>query len=125
MTDNELREIVKKLQYQVSILGQTIDYDAHPVENLIMSMDWGPGEIDKAHDIFERWEKVIDAGGKVSQHQFEKDFGDAFGVNYQGVKPIVTAFWENGQWTDVCEAYVDSFNGMAPVEYHRIARRER
>jgi len=125
MTDDELRETIKKLQYQVSVLGQTIDYERHPVEALIMSMDWGPGEIDKAHDIFERWEARIDAGEKLSKHQFENDFEMALGLSYQGLKSVVIAFWENGQWTSVCEAYVDSFDGMAPIEYHRIARRER
>lgn len=125
MTDQDIRQIVEKLQYQVSILGQAIDYDSFPIQSLIMGMNWGPGDIDKAHDIFEDWDKRLENGESMNTSAFESAFEQALGVTYQGLKPIIVAFWENGQWTNVCEAYVDSFGKTPSVEYHRIARRER
>lgn len=125
MTDHDLRQIVEKLQYQVSILGQTVDYESYPVQSLIMGMNWGPGDIDKAHDIFEDWDKRLEDGETMNSGAFEAAFDEALGVGYQGLKSIVVAFWENGQWTNVCEAYVDSFGNAPAVEYHRIMRRER
>lgn len=125
MIDDDLKGIIGKLRYQVSVLGQTIDYDRYPVESLILSMDWGPGEIDKAHDIFERWEARINAGNKINKYEFEQEFESTLGLTYQGLKSVVIAFWENSQWTSVIEAYVETFGNAPPVEYHRIARRER
>ena len=57
--------------------------------------------------------------------EFEQDFNDELGVSYQGLKSIVRAFYRNGQWTTVCEAYVDSMGDSPPIEYHAIQRRER
>jgi hypothetical protein len=125
MTIEEIYEIIKKLSYQISIVGQTIDYNKHPVEALVMEMDWGSDELDKAHDIFERWDKRLEEGEKISSAEFERDFHEALGVSYQGLKSIILAFYKNYQWPNVCEAYVDSFGESPAVEFHSIMRRER
>ena len=125
MTDKDLIKRLDQLEYRVSILGQAIDYDRFPIEALIMSMDWGRSDIDKVHDVFERWDNRLEKGEKINRSEFEKVFEQAVGVTYQGLKSILIAFWENHQWTNVCEAYVDSFGGSPAVEYHRIMRRER
>lgn len=57
MNEREIIERLDKLQYQVETLGQTIDYEKHPVEALILIKDWGPTQLEKAHDIFEFWDK--------------------------------------------------------------------
>jgi len=124
MNDDVIKRL-DRLEYQVSILGQAIDYERFPVEALILNMDWDRGDIDKVHDVFERWDSRLEKGETISRYEFEKDFEKAVGVGYQGLKSIITAFWENHQWTTVCEAYVDSFDGSPAVEYHRIMRRER
>jgi len=125
LTDQDLIKQLERLEYKVSILSQAIDYDRFPIEALIMNMDWDRGDIDKVHDVFERWDDRLARGEPMNRFKFEKDFEEAVGVNYQGLKSIVIAFWENHQWTSVCEAYVDSFDGSPAVEYHRIMRRER
>lgn len=125
MSNNEFAKRLEKLEYQISILGNAIDYERFPIESLIMSMNWDRGDIDKVHDVFERWDNRLEKGDKFNQSEFEKDFEEAVGVSYQGLKSIIIAFWENHQWTNVCEAYVGSFGGSPPVEYHRIMRRER
>ena len=125
MTNEEISEIIKKLRYHVTILGQTIDSDTHPVESLVMGKDWGEEELDKAHDIFERWDERLEKGGHIDSGEFESDFRNDLDVTYQGLKSIVLAFYKNSQWTNVCEAYVDSFGKSPAVEYHSIMRRER
>jgi len=125
MTNEEVETTLKKLSYQVSILGQTVDYERHPVEALILEKDWGSEELDKAHDIFENWEKRLESGENMDSAMFEQDFRRELGVTYQGVKPIILAFYKNGQWTNVCEAFVDSFGPSPALEYHSIMRRER
>jgi hypothetical protein len=125
MTNDEMMEVIQKLLYQVSILGQTIDYEKYPVESLIMGMNWGREDLDKAHDIFERWDNRLEKGEKISSGEFEADFQRELNISYQGLKSIVLAFYRNSQWTNVCEAYVDSFGKSPSVEYHSIMRREK
>lgn len=125
MTIEEIQQIIAKLSYQVSILGQTIDYQKHPVEALIFEMNWSDVELQKAHDIFERWDAQLEKGHPVQHGAFESDFKRELDVGYQRLKSIVLAFYRNHQWTNVCESFVDSF-GMSPsLEYHSIMRRER
>lgn len=125
MNNDDIIRAIGKLQYKVSILSQAVDYEKHPVEALILENDWDRGDINKAHDIFERWEKKLDAGEKMSSFNFENEFDKELGVSYQGLKSIILSFYKNGQWTNVCEAYVDSFAGTPAMEYHSIMRRER
>ncbi|MBM7329224.1 DUF1878 family protein [Agrobacterium sp. S2] len=125
MENREIIEAIEKLRYQVSILGQTIDYEKHPVESLIMEKNWGESELDTAHDIFEKWDQKLESGEDISKYEFEAEFNEKLGVSYQGLKSIILAFYRNNQWTNVCEAYVDSFGGSPSVEYHSIMRRER
>lgn len=125
MTNEELAAAIEKLQYQISVIADTIDYDTNPVELLILSMNWDRKELNKAHDIFEKWDKILNEGGAVNQHQFESDFDRELGVSYQGVKSVVRAFYRNDQWTDVIEAFVDGMGPHPSVEYLSIKRREK
>lgn len=125
MTNDEMVETIKKLIYHVSLIGETIDNENYPVESLILSMNWSRADITKAHDIFERWNKRLENGEKMSTAEFERDFDTELGVGYQSLKSIILAFYKNYQWTNVCEAYVDAFRGSPSIEYHSIMRRER
>lgn len=125
MNDREIIECISKLKYQVETLGLTIDHQKYPVEALILSKNWGPTDLEKAHDVFEKWDKKLENGDEMKSGLFESDFQDALGVSYQGLKSIVLAFYRNSQWTNVCEAYVDSFDGKPSIEFFEISRRER
>jgi hypothetical protein len=116
---------VEKLQYHVSILKDTVNFDDFPVEYLILSKDWTRDQLDKAHDIFERWDEKLRLGEKMSYSAFEHEFHDELGVSYQGLKSVIRAFYKNGQWTDVCEAFVDDMGPHPSVEYHFIRDRKR
>lgn len=125
MTNEEISGIIEKLKYHVSILGQTVDHERHPVEALILANDWGPVELNKVHDIFEKWDNLLEAGEKMNHSSFEIDFNKELNISYQGLKSIILAFYRSSQWTNVCEAYVDSFEGSPSMEYHSIMRRNR
>ncbi|MGO8092797.1 DUF1878 family protein [Rhizobium leguminosarum] len=125
MTNDEIVKMIEKLSYHVSILGSIIDHEKHPVEALIVQMDWTKDDINTAHDIFERWDERLEKGEKMSSGQFEGDFNRELSIGYQELKSVILAFYQNYQWTNVCEAYVDSFGKHPAVEYHSIMRRER
>ena len=125
MTNEEIEKILEKMKFQIATIGQAIDFDRHPVESLIISMDWGREELNLAHDVFEKWDAKIETGERISSSAFEADFSKSLGLSYQGLKPVVLSFYKNGQWTNVCEAYVDSFDGKAPIEYREIMNRPR
>jgi len=125
VTIEEMEEIIKKLSYHVSILGETVDYEKHPVESLILSNNWGEEDINKAHDIFDRWDNILESGGKMNTIKFESEFKTELEISYQGLKSVILAFYRNHQWTNVCEAYVDAFGATPASEYHSIMRRER
>ncbi|SCD25502.1 hypothetical protein [Brucella inopinata] len=125
MTNEEIVETLNKLTYHVSLLGETINYNQHPIEALILSKNWGREDINKAHDIFEKWDGLLENGGKMSTSAFERDFKVELGLSYQGLKSVVLAFYRNHQWTNVCEAYVDAFGSAPSMEFHSIMRRER
>ena len=78
-----------------------------------------------AHDIFEKWDGKLSQGEAMSHTAFERDFKKELGLNYQGLKSVLLAFYRNDQWLDVCEAYVDSLAPNTPIELMPIARRER
>lgn len=125
MTNDEMVEIIEKLVYHVSLLADAVDYEKHPIESLILSKNWSEADVEKAHDIFERWDHRLENGGTMSTGEFESDFQRELGISYQGLKPIILAFYNNHQWTNVCEAYVDAFGTTPSMEFHSIMRRER
>jgi len=122
MSLEQLKEELEKLKYQVRIIGETIDYQAHPVESLILSMDWGEGDIDRAHDIFEKYDNLLEAKEPINWHDFERELKTAFSIGYQTVKLIILAFYKNHQWTTVCYEYAKSFGPTVPIEFHQIIR---
>lgn len=122
MNLEELTAELDKLKYQVRTLAETIDYQAHPVEALILSMDWNEGDIDRAHDIFEKYDNKLHAGEPINWHEFEMELKNEFDIGYQTVKSIILAFFKNHQWTEVCYGYAMSFEPTTPIEFHQITR---
>ncbi|AIN14818.1 hypothetical protein [Yersinia pseudotuberculosis] len=122
MNIDEISRDLEKLKYQIRILGESINYQTHPVEALIFSMNWGESDLDRAHDIFEKYDKKLEASESVNWHEFEHELRDEFSIGYQTVKQIILAFYNNHQWTNVCYGYAKSFEPTTPVEFHKITR---
>lgn len=124
MNIEEIFEKIKKLEYQVSILSECIDYDRYPVQSLILSLGWDSTQINKAHDIFQNFDEKLEKGEKINWYEFENALEDEFSIGYQTVKSIVLAFYNNHQWVDVCYGYAMSFEPTTPIEFHPITRKQ-
>lgn len=122
MSMEDIERDLEKLKYQVKMLSYTIDPERHPIESMVLEMDWDGGQLSKAHDIFEVYDKKLDAEEDVNWTEFEMALRNEFGIDYQTVKSIILAFFINHQWTDVCKGYAMSFEPTTPVEFHRITR---
>lgn len=103
---DELRKEIEKLKYQIQLVGNTIDSDFYPVESLILSFDWDNDDLNKAHDIFEKYDKKIEAKeNNINWTEFETELEKQFCISYQEVKVIILAFYKNRQWSEVCYQY--------------------
>jgi hypothetical protein len=120
-TEDILRELAK-LKYQLKMIGDTIDAERYPIESLILEMDWDNQQLERAHDIFEEYDKKINANDAIIWRDFEMALRNEFHIGYQNVKSIVLAFYDNDQWVEVCKAYAASFKPTIPSEFHRIMR---
>lgn len=123
MTLEELSAVVEKLQYHVSVLSDCVDYERYPVERLILSMNWDDAQLNRAHDIFQKYDELLANEEDVNWMAFEHELRDEFNIGYQTVKHIVLAFFNNHQWVEVCHGYALSFEPTTPVEFHQITRR--
>lgn len=124
MNIEEILEKIKKLEYQISILSECIDYDRYPVQSLILSLGWDSTQINKAHDIFQNFDEKLEKGEKINWYEFENALEDELSIGYQTVKSIVLAFYNNHQWVDVCYGYAMSFEPTTPIEFHPITRKQ-
>ena len=114
-----IEEQIEKLQFQMKLVGESLDSREHPIPALVISMDWSDADLDKAHDIFEKFDGILESGETPNWAEFEKDFKDQFGIGYQTLKMVVLAFHRNFQWTQVCEIYAKAHECM---EFHEITR---
>lgn len=118
MTDS-IQKQLDKLKYQLHLLGEAVDHREYPIPSLVLSLDWDDEDLNKAHDIFEQYDNKMEDGKEVNWRAFEMELRDTFGIGYQTVKTIILAFFDNGQWENVCTAYAKAYEC---VEFHRITR---
>lgn len=117
MTD--IKDEIKKLKFHISLIGETLDYRSNPIPALVIEMNWNANDLDAAHDIFEKYNNMLEAKEDVSWRAFEMELRQKFGIGYQTVKSIILAFFRNHQWTEVCTLYAQSYECM---EFHEITR---
>lgn len=116
---NDLQLQINKLKYQMSLVGESLDSREHPIATLVIGMNWDDKDLDKAHDIFEKFESILESGREPNWGEFERDFKQQFGIGYQRLKIVVLAFHRNSQWANVCAAYAKAHECM---EFHEITR---
>lgn len=122
MNIEELKKEIGRLQYQVSLIVDTIDHQNYPVEYLILSLGWVEGDIDRVHDIFEKYDNKLEGREKVEWNDFEMELRKELDIGYQTVKSIIIAFHRNDQWSNVCYGYAMSREPSAPIEFFPITR---
>ena len=110
---------IEKLKFQIQTIGETIDYEQYPLQDLIISFDWSREDLNRAHDIFEEYDKKLYKDKEFNSTEFEHKFRDDFEIGYQEVKSIINAFYRNGQWTNICMLY--ALDNMV-VEFHDIQK---
>ena len=120
MPDNIEREL-EKIKFHMRLIGETIDPRSYPIPFLVIEMDWDDKDLDKAHDIFEKYDNKLEKEEKVNWKEFEMELRNTFGIGYQTVKSIVLAFYRNQQWTRVCAGYAKAYEC---IEFHEIIRSE-
>ena len=116
----QLESEIEKLKYHISILNTYSVYDDNPVGSLVISLNWTEKDLERAHDIFEKYDDLLEDNQAINHHSIEADFRNEFGIGYQRMKSIILAFFRNNQWIEVCVAFVKSFDGFAPSEYREI-----
>jgi hypothetical protein len=117
----ELSKQVDKLKYQMQLVGESINSKEHPIASLVISMNWGDKDLDKAHDIFEKYENILESGESPNWGAFELEFNQQFDIGYQTLKMIVLAFHRNFQWENVCAVYAKA---KECVEFHEITKQK-
>jgi hypothetical protein len=110
---------IDKIKFHIRLLSEAIDFREHPIASLVISNDWTDADLDAAHDIFEKFDKKLEQKEDINWYGFEREFKDRFAIGYQGLKSVVLAFFWNGQWTSVCQAYAQEHQC---VEFSEIIR---
>ncbi|WP_259781200.1 hypothetical protein [Aestuariispira ectoiniformans] len=117
----ELEAEIKKIKFQISLIGEAIRYNENPLTSLVIELDWSEEDLEAAHDCFEQAETVLNNNPQdFNNVMFEKLFKEKLGVGYQRVKAIVLAFYREHRWTSVCVAYANSFGDTRPSELMSI-----
>lgn len=101
----DISKEIEKIKYQLKLLADTLDYEIHPIETLVIELDWGREDLDAAHDIFEEYDKKLENKEEVNWVEFELRLEKRFETGYQTIKYIILAFYNNHQWVNVCKGY--------------------
>lgn len=112
---------IEKIKFHISLIGETIDYRNNPIPALVIEMNWDASDLDAAHDIFEKYNNMLENKENASWTAFEIELRKKFNIGYQTIKSIILAFYRNHQWTEVCTLYARSHEC---VEFHEITRAE-
>ncbi|MGE3409026.1 MAG: hypothetical protein AB7I37_19580 [Pirellulales bacterium] len=103
MQPEDIADEFAKLRYHVKLLGEAIDRREHSVTAMILDFDWSEEDVERAENIFEKYDNLAESGASIDN--FERELCEAFNINYQQMKQIVLGFYRNGHFIDVCRAY--------------------
>jgi len=65
MNPKEIEDELKKVKFHIETLADTLDVDQHPVESLIITFDWSNEDLDTAHNIFEKYDDLLQNKKKI------------------------------------------------------------
>ena len=116
---------IERMKCHIRLLASAIDIREHPIPWLVVEFDWNEDQLEKAHDLFEKYDKMLGEGKKPSWTELETDLKNEFAISYQSVKSIVNAFYRNGQWLEVCQWFAEGHQPGCPTELQHILERRR
>ena len=104
---NELDKIkyhIRLINDRMRLIDAEIDLDFHSdsIASLVIEMDWSEDDLNRAHDIFERYR---DAQFRHHGRELESALRREFGIDAGPAKLIIVAFWRGDTWVDVCTRY--------------------
>lgn len=108
---------IKRIKYHIQLLAEALDHKSYPIASLVLRMDWDESDLDRAHDIFEKYDNQLNNGESPNWTALELELRKELSIGYQTVKSIVLAFYRNSQWRDVCIGYALA---NTTVELHEI-----
>ncbi len=106
----DIQEQLKKLQFQVRLMGETIDFTHYPIPALAVELNWNERDLTDANKIFNDYEKRLISGKDVSWTEFNDRVCDRFHIVTSQVKSVVLAFLRNNQWLEVCKQFAEEYN---------------
>jgi hypothetical protein len=112
---------IQKIKFHIRMIGESIDNNSNPITVLVIDLNWNETDLDEAHDIFEKYDTMLNKEEKVNWTEFEQELRKRFKIGYQEVKRIVLAFYRNHQWGQVCYGYASAHDC---VEFHEITKSE-
>ncbi len=115
--ENEIR----KLKFHLRLLSDQLDVDSYTYASLAIARDWDESQIDRAQDIFDKYDQELETNGSLNGSKFEHELRERLDIGYQEVKDVVLTFWSSGQWQSLCYEYAKQFKC---VEFHKILREE-
>lgn len=111
---------IDKIKYHIRMLAEVIDSKEHPIPSLVVSLNWDEKDLDRAEDIFGKYDALLNEGKNPSWQELEIDLKAEFGIGYKGVKEVVNAFYRNSQWPDVCFWFAKGQEPTCPMELKHI-----
>lgn len=111
---------IEKMKYHIRMLAEALDYEEHPIPYLVVEFDWDEQQLTKAHDIFEKYDRLLAEGKSPLWSDLEHDLRTEFDIGYQEVKSVVNAFYSNAQWWNVCYWFAKGQEPSCPMELKHI-----
>lgn len=115
-----LEEKSEKQEYHIQCLKRAlmVTPEERALDLLIVGYNWSKDDLSKVEDIFEDFNKKKN----WTAGDFESEFKNKMGINYQNLKSIIIAFYESKKWTFVCVNYVKSTGSHPSAEYNDIVK---
>ena len=106
MTDieKELKKVKFHLGWILDEIGELNERDT-PISWLITERDWDEDDLQKAHDIFEKYDNALQNGADVDWGDFEAELYKTLYIGYPAVKSIILVFFRADKWGNVCRQY--------------------
>ena len=118
----DILDRLEKLEFQVQLIAESLDFSQSPIASLVIGFNWSEADLDKAHDIFDKYDQKLVKKESISWVQFEREFEKELRIGYQSLKMVVLAFYRNAQWSGVCFEYASHFGNTVPLELKSIVR---
>lgn len=110
----------ERLNFQFGWVVSGLDLDEHGTAIFFRENDWGEEEWDLIADVFDRYSSKLVNAQTFNYSELEKDLADTVGINYQGVKSLVSTHYNEGRWTEVCYQYAKSMGDNPPIGMQKI-----